>query len=196
MNQTVLFIDGENFINKVEEVLKSKNIKKNQTEIASLNFKKLFDKPLQDFKVSRKIFYAAKLHSHPDTKEKSAELIKAQRKLKNNLINQKFEFIIAGNVRAQKIQINHRTKIIFREKGVDVKMAVDLIALSADEVIKTAILCSSDSDLQPAVQEARKRNVEVVYLGFEYQPNKGLMYTTNRSILFRNIEILKTCGIK
>ncbi len=196
MNQTVLFIDGENFINKVEEVLKSKNIKKNQTEIASLNFKKLFDKPLQDFKVSRKIFYAAKLHSHPDTKEKSAELIKAQRKLKNNLINQKFEFIIAGNVRAQKIQINHRTKIIFREKGVDVKMAVDLIALSADEVIKTAILCSSDSDLQPAVQEARKRNVEVVYLGFEYQPNKGLMYTTNRSILFRNIEILKVCGIK
>ena len=196
MNQTILFIDGENFINKIEEVLKNKNIRKNQIDITSLNFKKLFAKPLQDFKVSRKIFYAAKLHYHPDTEDKSAKLIKAQRKLRNNLINQKFEFTMAGNVRAQEIRINNKTKIIFREKGVDVKIAVDLVSLSADKVIKTAILCSSDSDLQPAVQEVRKRNVEVIYLGFEINPNKGLSYTTNRTILFRDSEILESCGMK
>ncbi|MBU1323155.1 NYN domain-containing protein, partial [Patescibacteria group bacterium] len=61
--------------------------------------------------------------------------------------------------------------------------------------IKTAILCSSDSDLQPAVQEVRRRGVEVVYLGFEFQPNKGLMYTTNNTVLFRNSEIIKACEI-
>lgn len=196
MTQTILFIDGENFINKIEEVLRDENVSKNQIEISSLNFKELFDKPLKNFKISKKIFYAAKLHFHSETKNKSEELIKTQRKLRNNLIKQKFDFIMAGNVRAQKIQVNHNTKIIFREKGVDVKIAVDLVSLAADKIIKTAILCSSDSDLQPAVKEVRKRNVEVVYLGFEHNPNKGLTYTTNRTILFRNSEILKACSIK
>lgn len=196
MSQTILFIDGENFIFKIEEVLKNKGIEKNQLEIASLNFTELFKKPLKNIKILRKIFYAAKLHSHPETKEKSEKLIKIQRKLRNNLINQNFKFVIAGNVRAQEIHINKKSKIIFREKGVDVKIAVDLVSFAADKKIKTAILCSSDSDLQPAIKELRRRNVEVVYLGFELNPNKGLAYTTNRTILFRNSEIIEVCTLK
>lgn len=65
------------------------------------------------------------------------------------------------------------------------------MSLSCDKHIDTAILCSSDSDLQPAVAEARKRDIEVIYLGFENNPNKGLTYTTNRTILFRNSEIVQ-----
>lgn len=107
------------------------------------------------------------------------------------MINQKFEFEMAGHVRGQKIG----NKIIFREKGVDVKIAVDLVSLAGDKKIKTAILCSSDSDLQPAVEEVRGRNVEIIYLGFEQNPNKGLMYTTNRTILLKNAEILRACGV-
>jgi len=57
--------------------------------------------------------------------------------------------------------------------------------------MKTAIIASSDSDLQPAVKELKKRGVEQVYLGFEIDPNKGLSYTTNRTILIRNAEVLK-----
>ena len=195
MDQTVLFIDGENFLHKIEDVLK-KYPKGSKIDIASLDFNKIFKKPLQEYKITRKIFYVAKLHFHSETKEKSDKLLKAQRKLKNTLLNQKFEFLIAGNVRAQKITIDGKTKIIFREKGVDVKIAVDLVSMAADKLLKTAILCSSDSDLQPAVQEARRRGVEVVYLGFEFQPNKGLTYTTNHMVLFRNSEILKACGVR
>jgi len=109
------------------------------------------------------------------------------------MINQGFEFVMAGNVRAQTVNVGGKTKTMFREKGVDVKIAVDLVSLAADKELDTAILCSSDSDLQPAVAEARRRNVEMVYLGFETNPNKGLTYTTNRTILFRNDEILQVC---
>lgn len=62
--------------------------------------------------------------------------------------------------------------------------------MACDKELKTAILCSSDSDLQPAIAELRKRNIEVIYLGFENQPNKGLTFTTNRTILIRNSEVL------
>jgi len=80
--------------------------------------------------------------------------------------------------------------LIFREKGVDVRIAVDMICLSCDKKMKTAILASSDSDLQPAISELRNRNTEVIYLGFENSPNKGIAFTTNKTILIRNSEIL------
>lgn len=188
MSKTILFIDGENFINKIEEVLKSESIDKYKTDITSIDLYKLFNQPLSGFKFSRKIFYAAKLHIHPETKKKSEELVSFQRKLRNNLIKYGFEFIIAGNVRAQKVG----EKLIFREKGVDVRIAVDLVFMACDGDLTTAVLCSSDSDLQPAIKEIKNRKTEVVYLGFENNPNKGLSFTSDRTILIRNSEVLSS----
>lgn len=187
MTDTILFIDGENFIYKLEDVLREKTPGKNKLDLNTIDFNKLFDKPLEGFQISRKIFYAAKLRPHPETKKKSEALIAFQRKLSNILKKQGFEFVLAGNVRSQKID----GKLVFKEKGVDVKIAVDMVSLACDKALKTAILCSSDSDLQPAIKEVRRRNAEVVYLGFELNPNKGMTATTNRTILFRNAEVLE-----
>ena len=196
MSNIVLFIDGENFLHKVEDVLRKEKVNIKKGDLSKIDLNYLLNKALEKYKITRKIFYAAKLHFHPKTKDKSIELILFQRYLKTNLQKQGFEFLIAGNVRGQEVTVDHKTKVLFREKGVDVKIAVDLVAMAADKKIKTAILCSSDSDLQPAVQEARKRGIEVIYLGFGFQPNKGLMYTTNETVLFRDPEILKACGVK
>ena len=192
MSKTILLIDGENFLHKIEEVLEKKSVKFDKDEIVDINFKKLFESPLKGLKVTGKLFYVARIHLHPDTKKKSEELIKLQRKLRNNLVNLGYEFIIAGNVRAQKVGM----KTIFREKGVDVKIAVDMVSMACDKKLDTAILCSSDSDLQPAITELKKRNAEVIYLGFEIGPNKGLTYTTDRTILLRNSEILEVFNSK
>lgn len=186
MLKCILLIDGENLLHKVEEVLKEEDIDKVSVDLASIDLNKLFGEALKNFPISRKIFYTARLHLHKDTKKKSEELIRLQRKLRNSLIKQGYEFVIAGNVRAQKVD----DKVVFREKGVDVKIAVDLVSLAASKKLNTAILCSSDSDLQPAIKELRERGVEVVYLGFETNPNKGLTYTTNRTILLRNSEVI------
>lgn len=185
MTKCVLLIDGENFLYKIKEVLKQENLFPNKTSLATIDLGKLFNEPLKGLAINRKIFYAARLHIHPETEKKSGDLIKLQRKLRNNLVNQGYEFVIAGNVRAQKVD----SRIVFREKGVDVKIAVDLVSLACDKKLTTAILCSSDSDLQPAVKEIKERGVEVIYLGFEASPNKGLTYTTDRTILLRNSEV-------
>ncbi len=192
MSKAILFIDGENFLHKIEEVLKKESVKFDKNEIANINFKKLFEAPLKSINVTSKLFYVARLHLHPETKKKSEELIKLQRKLRNNLVNLGYKFIIAGNVRAQKVGV----RTFFREKGVDVKIAVDMVAMACDKKLDTAILCSSDSDLQPAIMELKNRNIEVVYLGFEIAPNKGLTYTADRTILLRNSEILRVFNSK
>lgn len=190
MAKSILFIDGENFLHKVEEVLKEERIDKNKLGLALIDLNKLFKEPLKVFNIHRKIFYVSRLHFHPETKKKSLELIKFQRKLRNNLVKQGYEFVIAGNVRAQEVG----KKIVFREKGVDVKIGVDLVSFACDKKMDSAILCSSDSDLQPAVSELKVRKVEIVYVGFETNPNKGLSYTTNRTILLRNPEVMESSG--
>ena len=103
MSSYVLFIDGENFLHKFGDVLKQEGIPKNKTDLALINLNKLFKDPLKGFDIKRKIFYVARLHIHPETDKKSGDLIKLQRKLRNSLVNQGYEFIIAGNVRAQKV---------------------------------------------------------------------------------------------
>jgi len=189
VSNCILFIDGENFLHKVREILKTEGLDQTKIDLAKIDLNTLIGEPLKGFKIKRKIFYASKIHFHPETKKKSEELIKFQRSLRNNLVNQGFEFVIAGNVRAQKIG----KAVVFREKGVDVKIAVDLVSLASKNILYCALLCSSDSDLQPAVAELRERKVEVVYLGFEANPNKGLSYTTNRTILLRNPEVTAAC---
>lgn len=194
MDTTYLFIDGENFLYKLESSLIAAGKAKETLDSVHVALKKLIRLSIPDIAIDKYIFYSAKLKMYPETKKKSQKLILQQRILKTSLEEQGFEFILAGNVRPQKVK--GKSQIIFKEKGVDVRLAVDLVSLSCDKAITRAILCSSDSDLQPAVAEARKRGVEVIYLGFESDPNKGLMYTTNRTILFRTSEIKQCVPIK
>ncbi|PIZ63264.1 hypothetical protein COY17_00900 [Candidatus Saccharibacteria bacterium CG_4_10_14_0_2_um_filter_52_9] len=188
MSQVTLFIDGENFLHKIEEVITDEKI--GSRSASSIDIRKLIASALPALAVNQVNFYAAKLHYHEETTSKSKKLIATQRKLRNLLVTQGVEFILAGNVRAQKIGSGATARVIFREKGVDVRLAVDMVALACDKKLKTAILCSSDSDLQPAVSELKRRGVEVVYLGFEARPNKGLAFTCDRTILFRNNEVI------
>ncbi len=191
-----LFIDGENFIYKIEDSLVKQGVVKHKINVENINLKKLIELALPDITIEKSNYYAAKLQFHKESPAKSKELILKQRILKTNLERQGFNFILAGNVRPQVVKVDGKSKTIFKEKGVDVRLAVDLVALSCDKSIDLAILCSSDSDLQPAISEIRKRGIEVIYLGFENNPNKGLTYTTNRTILFRNSEILQVVPVR
>ncbi len=191
----VLLIDGENLKGKIKAVFKETG--KEKPIWHKYNFKGLFEKVLNGIKVTRKVFYFARIKEHEDSKEKSQQLIEEQRLLKTHLEAQDFEVILSGRVRGQMEDGYGGKKIlVFKEKGVDVKIAVDMVSLSCDKKVTEIVLGSSDSDLQPAIQEVRNRKVSCVYLGFEAQPNKGLSYTTNRTILIRNSEIFEFEKVK
>lgn len=185
---TILLIDGENMKGKIKDVFKEAG--KERPAWHEYDFKSLFDKVLKDIKIGKKVFYFAKIKEHEKSPEKSKQLIEEQRLLKTHLEKQGFEVVLKGRVRGQIETVNGKETLVFREKGVDVKVAVDMVSLSCDKKVKEIILCSSDSDLQPAIEEVRKRKVNCVYVGFEVNPNKGLSYTTKRTILIRNSEVM------
>lgn len=188
--ETILLIDGENFKGKIRSVFK--DAKKDRPVWHEYDFKGLLDRVLKDISSNRKVFYFARIKEHDDSKEKSKQLIEEQRQLKTHLEKQGFEVILSGRVRGQMEEGPGGKKVlVFKEKGVDVKIAVDMVSFACDKKVKEIILGSSDLDLQPAIKEVRNREVNCVYLGFEAQPNKGLSFTTNRTLLIRNSEILE-----
>ena len=155
------------------------------------DFDELMTAVLQGVVVNEHRFYAAKLHEHPSTLEHSRMLIEKQRNLKRKLEGLGFQFIISGHVRAHEEDIEGKRVVFFREKGVDVRIAVDMVTMACDRRMELAIIASSDSDLQPAIKEIRNRGVQCLYLGFERSPNKGMTYTTNRTLLIRDAEGLR-----
>ena len=97
MPKTFLFVDGENFLHKVEEVLEARKIDKKKIDLAQINLKELFEKRLSGYKLSKKYFYGARLHENKETLKKSRELINFQRRLKTNLEKQGFPSLWWGD---------------------------------------------------------------------------------------------------
>lgn len=186
----LLLIDGENFKGKIRSVFKEND--KGRPIWDAYDFKGLLRKVLNGIEIELQVFYFARIKEHKESREKSRQLIEEQRLLKNHLEKQGFEVVLSGRVRGQVEDSGMRNKmLVFKEKGVDVRIAVDMMATACDKKADTIILGSSDSDLQPAIKEIRERGIHCVYLGFEAQPNKGLSFTTNRTILIRNSEVLE-----
>ena len=186
----ILFIDGENFKKKLATVFYTE--RKQRPQWNMYDFSGLFNHVLEGIRVDRKIFYAAKLVFHQKTEEKSRLLIEEQRHLKTHLEKQGFDFIFGGRVRGNaQTDSAGKQMMVFKEKGVDVQIAVDMTKKAYRKELASAILASSDSDLQPAIRAMKECSIPCIYLGFELEPNKGLTYTTKRTILIRNSEVLR-----
>ncbi len=185
---TVVFVDGENFQKKIKGIFRQSRLKWDDQRFGRINLVGLLQNAFPESRLNAIRYYVARLHAYPETKEKSESLIALQRALKANLEKQKVNFVMSGNVRMFPLADG---QLLFKEKGVDVKLAVDAVSLAADKKLKTAIICSSDSDMQPVVQELKRRKVKVIYLGFQIQPNKGLIFTCDETVLLRKAEILQ-----
>ncbi len=77
----------------------------------------------------------------------------------------------------------------YHEKGVDVRMAVDIVAGAYTDQYDTVVLVSSDTDLIPAINLARKKKKKVIYVGFSHKPSYGLQKNTDYSRLITKNEI-------
>lgn len=78
-----------------------------------------------------------------------------------------------------------------REKGTDVKIAVDLVVGAFENKYDTAILVSSDTDLIPAIRYLRHKKKKLEYVGFSHTPSFGMQKNADLSILLRPEDVEK-----
>lgn len=80
----------------------------------------------------------------------------------------------------------------FHEKGVDVRIAVDLLKGALKNEYDNCFLITSDTDIIPAIEEARLVGKKVVYVGFSHAPNKAMSSNCSKTIAITK-KMLERC---
>ncbi len=112
---------------------------------------------------------------------KSEKMYADQQKLIAKLQNQKVS-ITLGQL------IQHPDKS-FHEKGVDVRLAVEMIRLAKENAYDMAYLLSSDTDLVAAVEEVKSFDKKVQYVGIAKGQSFGLTQAADDVRLLRPEDI-------
>src|SRR3989344_6219180 len=125
--------------------------------------------------------YYTGVFRNSDGSQKSEQLVYGQQKFFSKLENDGFK------IKRGRIMPIGKT---YKEKGTDVKIAIDMIIGAVDDIYDTAILVSSDTDLIPAIQYTKYKKKKVEYVGFAHAPSLGIQKYVDFSILLlpRDIE--------
>lgn len=118
-----------------------------------------------------------------DESVKGEQMVKGQQSFLNGLVTEGFE------VKYGRIMYDSGA---IREKGVDVKLSVDLVIGAADHIYDTAIVISSDTDLIPAIKYVRKaKDKDVEYVGFGANPSLGMIKEASVSRVFSKTDLVQ-----
>ena len=165
--RVAVFIDGSNFYYKLKS-LSTKNI-------TYFDYGGLSQWLAKERDIVAKTYFIGVVRAKGDDM-KGQMLRKNQRKLFSHLQSGKQGFLIERGYLMKNDGVYH-------EKGVDVKMAVDLVVGAYENSYDTAILISSDTDLIPAIEKVRALGKSVEYVGFSHQPSLGLISRSTESRL-------------
>ena len=193
-----IYVDGENVLHRISEILKIEKQVKNRLEITNFQFKNLIADALksnQDDLVIR--YYGTKIKQINDNnylKNKTQEIMESQRRLKQSLKSQNIEFVTCGALKRRdgdrcKLCKATNKSLYLQEKGVDVKLAVDMIVnhKQGDDLY----LVSSDNDLIPAIEQVIKQKISITYIRFSENYSQNIKRITKKDILLDNQIILK-----
>jgi len=177
MKRAFVFIDGSNFYFKLKELTSKLN---NKYSLLDFNFRK-FAKWLVKPNKSEEIHYYLGVISRRKDNNKSEKLYANQQKLFRKLQKQNI-IITLGQL------IKHPDKT-YHEKGVNVRLAVEMIRFAREDKYDIAYLVSSDTDLVAAVEEVQSIGKIVQYVGIPKGQSFGLSKAADDVRLLRPEEI-------
>lgn len=177
MGKAMVFIDGSNFYFKLKSLTAHFN-----PSFPLLHFPfARFAQWLTEGNTLMGVRYYIGALKRQRGNEKSEKLYADQQKLLASLQQQKITTIL-GHI------IQHPDRS-FHEKGVDVRLAVEMIRFARENHYDIAYLISSDTDLVPAVEEVKSFGRKVVYIGTSKGQSFGLTKTCDDTRLIRPEEI-------
>jgi uncharacterized LabA/DUF88 family protein len=175
IKRVAVYIDGSNLYYKLKDL----GIK-NTTYFGYGDFSKWLSR---ERRLVAKRYYVGVVRAK-DNDEKAKKMQESQVRLFNHLGSKEEGF----NIQRGYLMKNDG---VFHEKGVDVKIAVDLLVGAYEDIYDTAILISSDTDLIPAIQKVKSLGKDVEYIGFAHKPSYGLQKHATLSRLLIDEELKK-----
>ena len=175
IKQKYLFIDGENVRKSLSKILDNKE------DFLNFAVKEIFAGDNLSFD---KIFwYGAKISEDKNNLIKSKELLDFQRKLFNVLRKQSIEIDLSGRIQ--------NIGSVYKEKGVDVALAVDLVSLAFESKDVDVYLWSSDSDLIPAIKKIVSKGVRTTYVALDGVITKSILFNTDSVVILKQENLIK-----
>ena len=167
----IVLIDGSNFYFKLKDL--------GLHNLLSFNFSKFIQLIARSYKVVNACYYVGRIRQ--DGRDKTNKLFNSQQKLLGNLKKHKISY-----------QFGYLLKSggAYREKGVDVQIAVDMLVATYENIADRIILVSSDTDLAPAIKKAREKGKIVEYIGFSHKPSVAMVSFCSESRLLTKEDIL------
>ena len=160
-----IFIDGSNFYHSLEKSFRT----------AKIDLKKFSYFFSSYGEIKKIIYYTAALNISENPKEYGKQ--------------QKFLSIIKRvpnlEVFLGRLEKRKNTKV---EKGVDVKLAVDLVTNAFRDNYDLAIIVSNDSDFVPAIQESQKFGKQVWNINFPKTQSYHLNQICDKTITIDSID--------
>ena len=174
--RVAIYIDGSNFYHYLKD-----------KEIAFPKGSKFDFKDFTDFLIEDRECYSRRYYTgifrNTDGAQKSIDLVKGQQTFLSKLEDDGFD------IKRGRILYNDGGRP--REKGTDVKIAIDLIIGAIDNHYDTAILISSDTDLIPALQYVKYKKKKLEYVGFSHAPSFGIQKNVDFSRLLLPSDIMR-----
>lgn len=176
-NRAFVFIDGNNFYFKLKELSAQLN---DDFHLINFDFYS-FSRNLVGANNLIGVNYYIGALKYQRGNPKSEQMYSDQQKLLAKLETQGVHTTL-GHI------IQHPDKS-FHEKGVDVRLAVEMIRFARENKYDIAYVLSSDTDLVPAVEEVRAFDKKVYYVGIAKGQSFGLTKASDNVLLLRPSDI-------
>lgn len=176
MRRGFVFIDGSNFYFKLKQLTGSLE---GRIELLRFDFQPFLSWLAASNDLAGARYYIGAVKQ--DGSDKAKKLYADQQRLFRKLQASGIE-VVPGHL------IRHPDKT-FHEKGVDVRLAVEMIRLAREDRYDQAYLLSSDTDLVPAVEEVQSFGKKVQYVGVPKGQSYGLSKVADDVRLIRPEDI-------
>lgn len=177
-----VFVDGENFRQGLTKELFDKHLINHYDTIYEYDVAGLIREALLVDDVN--IWYYASEVKRPQGYEPDSEILEQMEKIERKakfwipmLKNQGIRYIKAGNLKpkpGKACRYCGKEEDVIQEKGVDVRMALDIFEECLNPECEEIAVMSSDVDLCPVYQKARRHWTKVRYICFGDRVNKGV----------------------
>lgn len=164
--RVMVFIDSSNIFHALKRVG------------FKIDYYKLVKELVGDRTLVRPYYYGSTVAT--PTSEAQKVFKRTQEKFHRALSNEGFE-VITRPVKAI-------TENIWIEKGVDIKLATDMLSATLKNLFDTLILVSGDEDYLPVLLEIRAREKLIEVAAFEHTISKEMRFYVNR---FHSLDALR-----
>lgn len=170
--RTIILIDGSNFYFKLKDL--------GLQDLLAFDFGKFASHLASNTKIVQATYYVGAVQT---SRSKKSKLMHAkQRQLLAHLQKHNFTYYLGYLLKSDGV---------FKEKGVDVKLATDLLLGACQDKYDQAFVVSSDSDLIPAIEGAQDLGKKITYIGFKHQVSYSLSQHTKNTTLLTKSDILQ-----